>query len=171
MKTIFNCTLTLQEMKNILANLDDLEAVFAEGQAKCEAMELDLKHRLEFDNLTDEQLAAIGREFQKVLRRRREYKNEIRKCENVALCGFFTTSIETEKMRRFNGAVNAASRQKIYSAKVSPEWWTYSEDEFFSAIKGSTNIPSTTYGKRDGKIQRCYKTHDKINKIFKELRA
>ena len=78
MKTIFNKSLDLQDMKNILANIDDLTEVYKNGQAKCEAMELDLKHRLEFDELTDEQILHVGRGLQKVLRRRREYKDEIR---------------------------------------------------------------------------------------------
>lgn len=171
MKTIFNKYLDLQDMKNILANIDDLMEVFKAGQAKCELMESDLKHRLEFDELTDGQIVTIGRELQKVLRRRREYKDEIRKCETVALCGFYSTSDETEKMRRFNGAINAANKQRIYSAKVSPEWWTYDDDEFFSVIKGSTHIPETTYGRRDGTYQLCYKPHSQINKIFNKCRT
>lgn len=171
MKTIFNKSLDLQDMKNILANIDDLTEVYKNGQAKCEAMELDLKHRLEFDELTDEQMLHVGRGLQKVLRRRREYKDEIRKCETVALCGFYSTSDETEKVRRFNGAVNAANRQRLYSAKVSPEWWTYDDDEFFSAVKGTTHIPETTYGRRDGTYQLCYKSHESINKIFNKCRT
>ena len=35
MKTIFNKSLDLQDMKNILANIDDLTEVYRNGQAKC----------------------------------------------------------------------------------------------------------------------------------------
>ena len=123
MKTIFNKSLDLQDMKNILANIDDLMEVFKVGQAKCEAMELDLKHRLEFDELTDEQILHVGRGLQKVLRRRREYKDEIRKCETVALCGFYSTSDETEKMRRFKQSISGICCFCKAGNPCTTPWW------------------------------------------------
>ena len=164
MTSLFNnaASANYADVKAIMENIEDYQKLCETCASEMSAMREDALHKLELCELTEEEILETAKRIRSCSIRRREYKDESARCKAVLACGFYLTSDENEKLRRFRGAIANTNRtlaNRIYTPRIDRDIWGLSEAEFTEMVLRKMKFTDRKYVDRSGKVRTVYKPH------------